>query len=313
MSKNTTTQESASKALTLTNTISQASKAIESASKAKAQAIEAKKAEKEALKALKEAEKAEDSKAKALASRALSKAQASKAKAEALEAQAIEAESKAKEAKKEALKALREGAKSLTIKAEAIRKGLNTAVKSLLESIEGASDSEIESLVAFACDKVADKHSEIRSQAEALEPMDIIKAYRTYSAYAIIEGEGEKRFKKVAKAVRSESGANVYTFTPSTNYTIGAIFRSPASNKRRGRKQVIFEASKVYEYAKGAFVEISKAEAQARIKQAEAESARQAEARAKAEAQAESDRLLGEKVRKAEAKAKAKSESEPKA
>lgn len=317
----------------------QAAQAEKEALKAASKAKEAKAASKEAGKALKQAQKEagkalaaaaledaskETKEAAKKASKALQeaekkaeKAEAKKAEAEALEASRKEAASKAKEKASEALKALKEGEKTLTIKAEAVRKGLNAAARALLESASGASASELEALVCFCLESVPFKASEIQAAAASLKASDIISAFKKHASFAIDLGEGRKQ---VAKAVKDASGANVYTFEAVSNYSIQTIFRSPASNKRQGKRQALVNAAAYYEKAEGGrFEVITSAEAQARIKAALEEAARQAEAKAKAEAQAEKDRLAGKALRegkkqpkaKAEGKAQAKAEEAP--
>ena len=290
----------------------QAEKAVSAFDSIKAEAKASNQAEKEAKKALKEAEKeaskeeagSEAKEALKEAQKAVKKAEAAKAKAEAKEAKAAAEKAEAKEALKEALKAEAEASKSLTIKAEAERKGLNAAVRALLDSAKEASEAEKEALLMFV-DKCPDKTSQYEKALESVSKSDILNAYRTFSTFAVtIQDEAGKTIKQVAKSVKPCSLANVYTFEPSQSFNIVSIFRTPASNKRRGRKQTIFEAGKYYERNKGSFVEISKAESELRIKVAKEEEARQAEAKARAEQQAEADRKAGKALREAEAKAK---------
>ena len=289
----------------------------EAASKAAA-VKEAKKASKEAAKAAKEAAKKAEAEgaskeAKTAAKEAESKAQeaaAVLAKAEAEAASAADKASKAKEEAKAASKAAGEAVKILTIKAESMRKGLNAACRALIESAAEASEAERLALVCFVYDTAVLPASDkaAADMAAMVKPSEVVAAYRKYSTYMVQDSEGRKQ---VAKAAAAFTGCNCYTFEPATTYTIGAIFRTPANNKRRQVKQSAFEAGKYYEKAKGGqYVAISKAEAAARIKAAKEEAARQAEAQAKAEAQAEADRKAGEALRKAKAAKKGSAKAE---
>lgn len=278
--------------------VAEAHKATSEAKKAAKAAT--KEAEKAAAKAAKpEATKEAKAEAKKAAS-AAKKAAEAVTKAEAVETAAADKVTKAKEAAKAATIKEAAAAGSLTIKAEAVRKGLNAAVRALLESASEASADEINALLAFVGRPYVSEGKAAKAAAEVTKN-EVIAAYRAFSTFAVCTESGGK---SVAKAVRAYIGANVFTFEAATSYTIGAIFRSPAANKRRGRKQFTAEAGQFYEVTKGGKYEpITAAEAAARIKAAEIAEAAEAERKAKAEAQAEADRKRGEAVRKAEEKA----------
>lgn len=299
------------------NAAAKAASMKEAANKAAVIVKEAKKASKEADKAAKEAAKKAEAKEASAAEKAAAKEAESKAseaaaalaKAEAEAARAADKASKAQEEASAAKKAEREAVKSLTIKAEAVRRGLNAACRALIESAAEASEAERLALVCFVYDTASLPASDkaAADMAAGIKAAEVVAAYRKYSAYMVQDSEGRKQ---VAKAAAAFSGCNCYTFEPSTTYTIGAIFRTPANNKRRAAKQSTFEAGKYYERTKEGYKAISKAEAAARIKAAKEEAARQAEAQAIAEAQAEADRKAGEALRKAKAAKKGSTKAE---
>lgn len=283
-----------------------AEEAKKAAEATKAAKKAAKEATKEAKKAASEAAKPEATKeAKAAARKAeaeAKKAAEKVAKAEAEETATKDKVNALKEAAKEAAKEAREGRKTLTIKAEAVRKGLNAAARALLEAAadKDVSDIEICVLASFLSDNIVCTAKEARQVVAAAKPADIIANYRAFSSFAVVDGEGRK---SVAKATKEEAAANVTYFVPADSFTEANIFRTPANNKARSRKQMTFEAGQPYERTKEGYKPITKAEAAARIKAAKEEAARQAEAKAKAEAQAEADRKAGEKARKEAEKA----------
>ena len=194
------------------------------------------------------------------------------------------------------------GAKVLTIKAEAIRKGLNASVRALLEAAtDTATDTaELSALCYYVGREIPTTAEALRAAIADIKPAEVVTAYRNNSAYQITTAEGRR---VVAKATRHTSGAEVYTFEASNSFNISALFRIPFARLLAGRKPFEAEAEKVYTKAKGGFIEISKAEAARLIKAAEDKAAAEALARAKAEAQAEADRKAGEALRVAKAKA----------
>ena len=313
MVHNSTTTE-AVKGLNLSTTTTTKAEAVKGnaikvASEAKAEANkarkESKKAEAEANKAKAKAEAGEVAKAEAKKAEAKAKkAREALEKAEALESKAIAEADKAKAEAKASKARERLAISTLTIKAEAVRKGLNSAVRALLESATEADCNpiELECLLAFVGRAIPTTEAKTREAVKAITKAEVITAYRENSAYSVTSGESYK----VAKVVTAFKGANVVTFEESDSYNIGAIFRNPANNKRQGRKQFKAEAGKYYERVKGGFALISKAEAEARIKTAKLQAEAEASRKAEAEAQAEADRKAGEAIRLNKAKNPAK-------
>ena len=222
-------------------TIEEAKKASQARKEAAKASRTAEKAAKEASKkaSQEEASKAEKAAAKK-AEEAAKKAAEALAKAEAAETSAADKAEKAKAEAKEASRRINEGTKSLTIKAEAVRKGLNAAARALIEaaSAEGVSDTEIISLVLFACEEIPASDKAAAALLPGIKAADIIAAYRKYSSYAVSNAEGRK---VVAKAAAAFAGANVYTFEAASNFNINNLFRTPANNKRRQRRQEVMK------------------------------------------------------------------------